>query len=212
MELARNGVVTRLFVLSLCLPSMSCNPFAPNNNVDLSVTFQGASAAERFSYGYAEAYRNGEQLFLVINRGFNVLAINPVTGEPLEPTKVRSFDTYITRSSGQDMRAMIAYLNSLPDHTIIFIGVVDDAGLTLDSFTCLPDTTPESVCCKPFVFQWTEDGKRALEQLGATMIRNYCFRNSWGMVTVKGEGKRMSSCTFAPQSHFPTHCISNRME
>jgi hypothetical protein len=60
-------------------------------------------------------------------RGFNIAAIDKSTGRLLAP--IQRFDTWGTRSSGIDMNAMIAFLDSMPNGTILLIAVGDEAGL-----------------------------------------------------------------------------------
>ena len=56
------------------------------------------------------------------------------------------------------------------------IAVDDEAGLNhFDSCTFLS-------------YSWVQAGLAELEALGATQIRSYCYRASWAMVAVKGEG------------------------
>src|SRR5205085_10819106 len=108
-------------------------------------------------------------------RGFTIAAIAPGTGALLQP--VQNFDTWGTRTTGTAMNAMITFLNSLPNGTVVLVAVGDEAGLNTDN------------SCTRFSFAWVEAGVRALEALGSTQIRNYCFRYSWAMVSIKGEGR-----------------------
>lgn len=59
------------------------------------------------------------------------------------------------------------------------IAVADEAGL--NQFPPASCTHLSNSCIEPF-FQ-------KLEQLGSKQIRNYCYQNSWVMVSVKGEGQ-----------------------
>lgn len=110
-------------------------------------------------------------------RGFNIAAIDPGTGALLQA--VRNFDTWGTRNTGTDMSAMIAFLKGLPNGTVVLVAVGDEAGLNNDN------TLPNP--CAHLSFLWVEAGLRAIEELGSTQLRNYCYRYSWAMVSVKGE-------------------------
>jgi hypothetical protein len=83
---------------------------------------------------------------------------------------------------------MTAFINSLPTGSIILAAVDDDAGLTTDSFDCLPSPTPGSVCCRPLMNVSAQGIQRLFESLGATQLRRYCFRNSYAIITIKGVG------------------------
>ncbi len=154
---------------------------APLQTITLRTTSRGANAAENpFQYGVARFFRNGTIFYERTGgggggRGFNIAAINPLTGNLLEP--VRNFDTWGTRDTGAAIQAMTGFLNGLPNGTYLLIAVCDDAGLNQDD------------SCNRLNNGWNQTGIQTLESLGSTQIRNYCFRNSWCMVTVKGEGR-----------------------
>ncbi len=160
--------------------------FAPGYQASATIPFRASSrggGVEEFSsqLGVARFYKCGAYKNFYEKtggagggRGFNVAAINPVTGNVIES---RNFDTYGTRNTGEAMRAMIAFLNSQPNGTLLLLAVADEAGLNLDG------------SCSSWPEPWTEDGLRALESLGSTQIRDYCFRASWAMITVKGQGQ-----------------------
>lgn len=111
-------------------------------------------------------------------RGFNVLAIDTATGNAIQPAQ--NFDTWATRDSGVAMNNLITFLDGLPNGSLILFSVADEAGLTLDD------------SCTKRGSAWTESGLQKLESLGARQIRSYCFRDSWAMVTVKGETQARS--------------------
>lgn len=113
-------------------------------------------------------------------RGFNVAAISRTTGELIYP--VKNFDTYASREDGKEMKAMIDFINSLPNGTLLLIAVADEAGL---------NTWPgmSYTSCTAKVNPYNEQGKQLLEALGSTMIRKYCYRYRWAMITIKGSGK-----------------------
>jgi hypothetical protein len=132
------------------------------------------------SGNFAQFYRDDNLFYFGTGgagggRGFSVAAIDLCTGELLQP--VQTFDTWGTRNTGVAMNAMISFLNGLPTGTLVLIAVCDEAGLTVfDGCTHLPHP-------------WVEAGYQALEALGSTQIRNYCYRDSWAMVSIKGEGQ-----------------------
>ncbi|MBI2833801.1 MAG: hypothetical protein HYX76_05175 [Acidobacteria bacterium] len=138
------------------------------------------SAISKGSCGHAEFRKGNTRLHRDVGcklngaRGFNVAVVDATTGDPLEP--VVSFDTWLTRTSGEDMREVIDYLNGLPDGVLVMIAVGDEAGLTnFDS-------------CTRLNYAWVDEGYLALEALGSTQIRGYCYRNSWAMIAIKGQG------------------------
>jgi hypothetical protein len=129
------------------------------------------------------------QVLASLSRGFNVAAINPDTGQLLGP--VMMFDTWGSRNVGTAMNAMVDYLDAVPNGALLLIAVHDEAGLTFDAFSCLPNPPPGSICCTHNGFPWSERGMRALEALGAREIRRYCYRNSYALIAFKGEGAAM---------------------
>jgi hypothetical protein len=192
-----SGIVTlnnRRPIVSEPNPDGSPAPAAPdvNNNIarlpSLSLaptSFRAASAGALagdfpFQYGFAKFFKNGI-LFYEKNggggggRGFNIAAIDPSNGELLHP--VQNFDTWLSRFTGEAMSAMVGFLNSLPNGTVILIAVGDEAGLVVAPGECVP-----------LSFPWVEAGYQALESLGSQKIRQYCYWDSWAMVTIKGEG------------------------
>ncbi len=147
------------------------------------VASAGAAAQEYpFQYGFARFYKDDMLFYHRIGgggggRGFNVAAIDTCTGELIQP--VQNFDTWITGGDGTAMNAMISFLNGLPNGALILIAVADEAGLT--------QGPPNS--CVHLTYPWVEAGYQALEALGSQKIRQYCFWNSWSMVTIKGTGQ-----------------------
>lgn len=129
------------------------------------------------SGGLVRFKKNDTPFYEARGRGFNVAAMNPTNGELLQA--VQNFDTWGTRNTGTDMNAMIAFLNGLPNGTVVLVAVGDEAGLNNDN------TLPNP--CEHLSFTWVEAGLRAIEALGSTQLRNYCYRYSWAMVSVKGE-------------------------
>jgi interleukin-like EMT inducer protein/VCBS repeat protein len=143
--------------------------------------FRASSAGAQVpntSCGFGRLYKGTVRLFdmpgctLNGGRGFNVAAIDPCTGELLQPAQ--NYDTYNTRSSGTDMIALTNFLNGLPNGTLVMLAVGDEAGL--NNFTS----------CTHLGFSWIEPFYQALESLGSTQIRSYCYQNSWAFVAIKG--------------------------
>jgi hypothetical protein len=151
-----------------------------------SVIFRAASAGYsvpetvngfvRFYKGGALFYNGAGNVDLERNRSFNIVTVDTATGDVVGP--VRNFDTWLTAGTGTEMRKMMLYLDSIPNGKLIMIAVRDEAGLTY---------APPSECTK-LAFPWVDSAITMLESMGSTMIRNYCFRNSWAMITVKGTG------------------------
>ncbi len=122
-------------------------------------------------------------------RGFNIAAIDPATGRLRNG--IQRFDTWATRNNGADMNAMVAYLDSLPNGTIVLIAVGDEAGL--NSF-------PPSGCTS-LPYSWVTAARQRLQSLGSTQIQNYCYQNQWAMIAIKGQGvlsESLSSTGDAP--------------
>jgi hypothetical protein len=108
-------------------------------------------------------------------RGFNVVVINPCTGEQV--SLPQNYDTYNTRDSGTDMTALTSFLSGLPNGVLVMLSVGDEAGLT-DFSSCMhlnPQTHP-----------WIEPFYQVIEALGSAQIRHYCFTDSWAMIAFKG--------------------------
>lgn len=158
-----------------------CGPKGPKGPE--TVAFRAVSAGAEVpgvGLGFARFFRDSTLFYDKIGgagggRGFNIAAINPATGEPSQP--VQNFDTWLTRTTGAAMDAMLDFLDGLPNGTLVLIAVGDEAGLNADN------------SCQHLLFPWVEEILQELETLGSTQIRGYCFRDSWAMVAAKGEGK-----------------------
>jgi probable HAF family extracellular repeat protein len=159
----------------------------------LTVVYHADSAGDNArdgspsTYGFARFRRDDARCFFKTGgggggRGFNIAVIDPSTGEPLQMTQ--NFDTWGTRDSGKDAEAMMRFLSGIPNGAIVMIAVADDAGLTLDTLSksCTSRSTLSGDT-------WTGRLLSALEALGSKQIRGYCFRDSWAMIAVKGEGR-----------------------
>ncbi len=152
----------------------------PAITTTLRAVSRGATAdTMSFRYGFAQFFKDGALFYNkggggFGGRGFNVAVIDGATGAVLDAG--RNFDTWGTRMTGTAMNSLIAYLAGLPNGRVVMIAVADEAGLNIDR------------TCTRFGFPWVESGIQALEALGSTQIRNYCFWDSWAMIAVKGEG------------------------
>ncbi len=177
--------------------------YQPRNDVPLRLVSRGARAQEyAFQNGVIRFFKSGAKLYektgSLGGRGFTVVALNAVNGELLR--EIKTFDTW-NSPDGQVPRAFIAYLNSLSNGALILLGVADEAGLTVfDSCTQL--NTP-----------WANEMRSALTALGSTKIQDYCYRGSWAMAAIKGEGRALQEFVspdqeavvdlLFPVSHFP---------
>ncbi|GEM_PF-2839721 len=145
--------------------------------------FTAISAGATSGSNFAKFRENGSTFYFDRGasfngaRGFNVAAINPITGHLLY--QVQNFDTWNTRYAGTEMNRMIAFLDSLPGGTIILIAVGDEAGI---------NTTGGS--CAKLSSAWMTAGIAKLKELGSTMIDDYCYWDSWSMIVMKNIGVR----------------------
>ena len=138
------------------------------------ITFSATSAGF-FVGNFAEFKRDEEILYRqsgVAGRGFNVAAIDRCTGQLREPAQ--NFDTWGSRDTGAAHNRLRDYLQSLPNGALLLIAVGDEAGLTqFDN-------------CAPLDATYVSNLYQTLEALGSRQIRNYCYRDSWALITVKG--------------------------
>ena len=123
-------------------------------------------------------------------RGFNIAAIDQATGRLRDP--IQRFDTWASRSTGTSTNAMVAYLDSVPNGTLLLIAVADEAGLN-DWSSCTLLTSP-----------WTNAALGRLQQLGSTQIGNYCYGDQWAMIAVKGQGAALSESLGHAAADAPT--------
>ena len=105
---------------------------------------------------HALFYLNSEEIYRG-NRGHNVVTLDGATGQVLEK---RNFDTYGSRAQAD---SMAAFLNRLPDQTVVLIGVADDGSSSL-----------------------TANAKNALLQLGGNNSGQLLFRDSYALIARKG--------------------------
>jgi hypothetical protein len=157
----------------------------------LGVVSRGTSAPEYPGQnGVARFYDCGRPFYQMNGgggggRGFNVVALDPASGTPVRPAT--NYDTWLTRSAcaandpGAAMFGLVAYLNAVPAGSLVLLAVADDAGLNQDN------------SCAPFAASSCfQAGLAALQALGSQQIGNYCFRNSWALVAVKGQGQHIA--------------------
>ena len=155
--------------------------YQASNSRTYQALSRGLTAQEvQFQNGVSRFYDNGQRFYERTGgggggRGFNVAVIDPCTGKPLQA--VQHFDTWVDRNTtGNNMTAMIAFLNSLPTGSMILISVADEAGLNVD------------LSCNHLNQPWVQAGLQTLQNLGSQQVNNYCYQNSWAMTVVKGQG------------------------
>jgi uncharacterized protein (TIGR03437 family) len=141
-----------------------------------AITFSATSAG--FPVGsFAKFARDGAPFYERSGgagggRGFNVAVLDRCTGQLREP--VRNFDTWGSRETGTAHIQLREFLQSLPNGTLLLIAIGDEAGLTFD------------LSCTPRGAAYVSNLYQTLEALGSRQIRNYCYRDSWALITVKG--------------------------
>jgi hypothetical protein len=167
----------------------SCISRCGSNIVTYRAESFGANANS--SLGRATFYKDGVRIYSETGgagrgRGFNIAAINPENGELIG--SIENFDTYITRRNGSEMYRMISFLNGITHGTILIFAAGDEIGLTFDRPSCLPNPTRDSICCRMRDSDHVRRGIETLEVLGSREIRSYCYRNSWAMIAIKGDG------------------------
>jgi len=159
----------------------------PTRGLIFGVGSRGADAGQYGGqYGYSRFYKCGRSFYSRNGgggggRGINAVVLDPRTGAQLQGPQ--NFDTYITRqacaqnNSTAAMYALVGYLNAAPADSLILLSVADEAGLN------------QNLSCNRYsMSSCFEAGLSALEALGSARIRSYCFRNSWAMIAVKGQG------------------------
>jgi hypothetical protein len=111
-------------------------------------------------------------------RGINVGILDAHTGIRMQET--RNFDTWYMDGgwggSHVHFPELVAYLQSLPDGTILALAIGDEGG-----FIAGPGGAPWP---DPYV----EQGYEALEALGSQQIRQVSYNGGWAMVVIKGQG------------------------
>jgi len=158
--------------------------FAANYQPAYSITYRALSrglTAQEFPFqnGVCRFFKNGVMIHQITGgagggRGFNIAIINPCTGELKQP--IQNFDTYITRNTGTTMIALTNLLNSVSNGDMVLIAVADESGL---------NQFPPNECVS-LGHPWIEPFYQAIEALGSTRIRQYCYNNSWALSAIKG--------------------------
>lgn len=106
-------------------------------------------------------------------RGFNTLVVRPgILRDDL--TEKRTFDTWASRNQGTQHAELESYLDSIPDDSVLLIAVADEAGVN------------DFESCKRLPYPWVSALVSRLTQLRSSMIRDYCYRDAWGMIVLKG--------------------------
>jgi hypothetical protein len=152
----------------------------PPETFSFDAVSRGAAAAEWVGqYGFTRFVQNGTPIYAkngggAGGRGFNIAAVNAATGKILNAGQ--NFDTFAARNTGTAMNAMVDYLESLPTNTLVLVAIADDAGLNSDN------------ACGHLPYPWVDRALQAFESLGSTQVRNICFRGSFVLAAVKGEG------------------------
>ena len=173
------GVLIPLLVTAGLSCSSPSGPVAPSS--------VGAVTYRAVSWGY-RALQTGRAQFFVDGtliysrqgrngaRGFNVAAMVPGTDRLIAPITTFDPHTGIFRPpESREMAALVDFLEALPSGALILLAVVDEAGLS----------TPG---CRHKTDHDTQRALQALEALGSRQIRRYCYRDSWAMIAIKGEG------------------------
>lgn len=157
--------------------------------------------------GATEFRRNGKEFLnsfgypMIGTRGFNFLLVNPTTGELIDG-QVHNFDTWSASLFsipflGHDIwQEMIEHIQNIPANTLVLVGVGDEAGITFGATGGCDNSTgpaPGNSCCVHLIASRPQQGTANLKQLGSALIDNYCYRNSWSMVAIKGLGKQDES-------------------
>jgi hypothetical protein len=160
----------------------------------LEATFAVESAGWKSTYaGHSIFRRDGEIKHAGYSssgtgRGLNVLAYDLDWGARI--TFGKHFDTYATRrTDGAEHYALIDYINSLPNGSLIMISACDDAGLTyFQGEDYDPEGFPGWDDDEVLHHEWASNVVSLLESLGSVQIDNYSYQASWCMIAVKGSG------------------------
>jgi beta-glucanase (GH16 family) len=153
-------------------------PVSLDEPMTLRANSNGASVAEyAWSNGVAGFFKNNIAFHFLRGtdggRGLNVAVLDPRSGEPLVP--IRSFDLY--GGGGLVAAELVKFLSDQPTGAVLLMAIADDAGLNLGTGCALKTES------------WVATVFQALEDLGSRLVRHYCYRNSWSMIAVKGEGR-----------------------
>lgn len=153
---------------------------AQAQTIPIAVESAGAHAMSGYAYGYNRisigtnvvAFGTGGA---GLRRGWAVATLDP--SEPDPAAVVHLFDPWGNEFEAQ---SMADFLDSLPPRTLVLIGVCDEAGLNLWDACDLK----QSVAAQSLV--------AALERLGSRKVQELCYRDSFALVGVKGDGFALS--------------------
>jgi hypothetical protein len=110
-------------------------------------------------------------------RGFNVVVLDPATGNTIEP--VKNFDTS-SLFGGNALKAMTAYLDAIEPGRLVMIGTCDDAGIAKGNSCEKVDSDPVKAAVV------------SLQRLGSTQIVDYCDRGAWSFAAITGQGRALA--------------------
>lgn len=168
------------------------------STITVKATSRGANAEEwGGQYGVAQLFTGNALLFARYGgggggRGVNAAAFDAASGQLRQPAE--NFDLYYEAVVPARDR-LAAFVDNQPNGTILAFSVADTSGTTA-GIGCTASAYFEPVLTR-------------LEALGSTLFRNYCFRGSWALIAVKGEGRaRAESVNNAPGPNAPPVAIS----
>lgn len=150
------------------------------------------------SFAYSDKAFDGSP-----SRGFNIAVVDRSAKSLLHP--IKRFDTW-SPSSNAVWTNLAEFIQSIPTGGVVMLAVEDEAGLTdgahggCGGTGFAPEKPGASTCCQLLTAPEIESARRAIESLGSTEIRNYCYHNSWSMISVKGEGKKSETLTRSGQA------------
>ena len=129
--------------------------------------------------GFGEFFKN-EVRFYSMNgnsggRGMNVATFWPNTGQLWD--QPRNFDTF--RNIGE-VQHFLDYIDTIPDEVILLLAVGDELGVNSNNE------------CSYLSVDYVESFLSTLEDLGSQQIRDYCYQDSWSMITSIGSGEALS--------------------
>jgi len=160
--------------------------FSPSYSVPTTRRYRavsrGYNAAEYPSEnGTVWFFKDGAKLYSILGagaagsngRGINVGLIDPDT----ESVTTQVFDTWGGAHLGtNDICNLNAFIDGMANGKLILFGVADDGGINQFDSCNVQSTT----CTSGLLSRLTS--------LGSQEIGSYCYRHSWAMASVKGEG------------------------
>jgi hypothetical protein len=134
--------------------------------------------------------RNGQTLFWGVGgkegnaRGFMVALL---TDDGQLWGAVQTFDVLSTVDTDQaEADRLLAHLASVPNGTLLAVGIADDAGITFGRFG--PDAGDPVVPCDTRTPPSTNAIRAQFRAFGSQLIGEYCYRDSWAFATRVGTG------------------------